>query len=87
MEDTKKVKEKLSYEELENYVMQLQEALMNTKSRLTSINLTSMRLDFLFKVLDKETLFPIQFIDNCIAEIIEILDVKKEDKEDKETEE
>ena len=76
---------KPSYEQLEQGFIQLQQRLMQTEARLRAINLTAMRLDYLFKVLDRATYFPEKFIADSSAEIVDLLEVKKPDTESQTT--
>lgn len=73
---------KLSYEELENYLHQLSEQSRVLMQRLQEANMTNMfkRLDYLFKVLELENveLFPEDFIQECIDEIISSIRIPKE---------
>lgn len=73
---------KLSYEELENYLHQLSEQSRVLMQRLQEANMTNMfkRLDYLFKVLELENveLFPEDFVQECIDEIISSIRIPKE---------
>lgn len=82
MEENKEAMEnKLSYEQLEMVAAQLQQRAMQAEARLGSINLTTMRLDYLFKVLDHSTHFCDSFVKDCGAEIVDLLEVKKPEQE------
>ena len=80
MEEKNKTTEKLTYEQLEQIALQLQNKAMQAESRLNAVNLAAMRLEYLFKVLDKASLFPKKFIDECVSEIVDRLEVKKDSK-------
>lgn len=73
---------KLSYEELENYLHQLSEQSRVLMQRLQEANMTNMfkRLDYLFKILELENveLFPEDFVQECIDEIISSIRIPKE---------
>ena len=65
---------KPSYEQLEQGFIQLQQRLMQTEARLGAINLTAMRLDYLFKVLEVAPKLPVdvlnpEFVTQCAKEI------------------
>lgn len=78
MEENKETTtEKLSYEELEQIAIQMQNRAMQAEARLASFNLAAMRLEYLFKVLDKAPLFPQSFVDDCVTEVVNRLEVKK----------
>lgn len=80
MEETTKAPEtnKLSYDQLEQVAIQLQNRAMEAEAKLNSINMTTIRLDYLFKVIDKPLQFPVEFVDKCTKEIINILEIKEE---------
>ena len=85
MEENKTTTEnnKPSYEQLEKIALQLNQRALQAEARLGTINLTTMRLEYLFKILDRAKFFPDQFVDDCVAEIVDLLEVKKEkEKED-----
>lgn len=72
---------KLSYEELTNVAVQMQQRAMEAEQKLKSIDLTGMRLHYLFKVI-KHTdkgVFTQEFVEKCAKEIEDILTVKEED--------
>lgn len=82
MEENKEVMEdKLSYEQLEMVAAQLQKRAMQAEARLSSVNLTTMRLDYLFRVLNYSTHFSEDFIKDCVAEIVDILKVENPEQE------
>lgn len=84
MEESKTTTEnnKLSYEQLEQIAIQLQQRALQAEARLGAINLTSMRLEYLFKILDKASFFPEDFVTNCTDEIVDLLETKKEEDEE-----
>lgn len=77
MEEKNETTEKLTYEQLEQIALQLQNRAMQAEARFNAINLAAMRLDYLFRILDKAPLFPKEFVDECVAEVIDRLEVKK----------
>lgn len=81
MEENNTTNNKLSYEQLEMVAAQLQQRAMQAEARLSSINLTTMRLDYLFRVLDRASHFPEKFVEDSAAEIVDLLEVKKPDTE------
>lgn len=80
MEEQKNNQEKLSYEKLEEVAVQLQQRCVMLESKLRSIDLMSIRLKYLFKVLDAKSSFSLEFINKCSDEIEEILTVEEESK-------
>ena len=80
MEENKATTEnnKLSYEQLEQVALQLQQRAMQAEAKLGSINMTTLRLEYLFRVTDRANIFPSEFVAKCAAEIIELLEVKEE---------
>lgn len=83
MEENKTTTEnnKPSYEQLEQIALQLQQKALQAEARLRAINLTTMRLEYLFKVLDRAKFFPDQFVNDCSTEIVDFLEVKESDTE------
>lgn len=73
-----KTEEKLTYEQLEKIAIQMQNRAINAERRLESINMASLRLEYLFKTLSLASMFPKEFIDKCVSEVVQILDVKEE---------
>lgn len=89
MENTgRPVKEKLTYEELENVCHQLSEQSRTLYQRLQDANLTNMfkRLDYLFAVISEKDAFPEDFVKKCTEEIISSMTVPEEDKANKKEE-
>ncbi len=76
MEEKKETAEKLSYEQLENAAMQLQQRLMLAENKLRSIDFASVRLTWLFKVLKNKESFPVEFVNKCSSEIEELLTIE-----------
>lgn len=80
MEEQKNNQEKLSYEKLEEVAVQLQQRCVMLENKLRSIDLMSIRLKYLFKVLDVKSSFSEVFVNKCSNEIEEILTVEEESK-------
>lgn len=81
MEENKEIKKKLTYEELENAAHQLSEQSRQLYRRLQEAEISNLfkRLDYLFKVLDFETFFPRDFVENSVKEIVDIMTIPKEE--------
>lgn len=83
MEETKKQEamnnSKPSYEQLEQIAQVLQQKYLQAENNIRAINMTSIRLDYLFKVLDKAQYFSEEFINKCAKEIEDIVDIKEEE--------
>lgn len=79
--NTKTENNKLSYEQLERVAAQLQQRVVQAEARLNSINVSAIRLEYLFRVLDRASHFPEKFVEDCAAEIVDLLEVKKPDTE------
>lgn len=77
MEETKETSHKLTYEQLNQAAIQLQQRLMMVESRLRSIDLTSMRLTWLFKVLENKESFTPEFISKCAEEVESLLTLEE----------
>jgi hypothetical protein len=76
MENTKtEVREKPTYEQLENYVDQLAYQNMNLNKRVSELSDIVMlkRMDYLFKVIENKDSFTDSFIQICSNEIVEAL--------------
>lgn len=73
MEEKKEESTKLTYEQLEKIALQLQQKLAVAESKLNSIDYVSMRLTWLFKVVDSKAMFSGDFYDKCVKEIEELL--------------
>lgn len=84
MEEIKNVENKLSYEELEraaNELMMQNQQLYNELQKLNMVNAFK-RLDYLFKVIEFNTVFDTKFVDNCRDEIMDIIVIKDTDKKE-----
>lgn len=75
MEETKTPKP--TYEQLEKVVSQFQQKVVILENKLRSIDFASMRLTWLFKVLENETVFPIEFVNKCTEEVKSILTIEE----------
>lgn len=73
--DTKATK--LTYEQLEQAAMQLQQRLMMAETRLKSIDFATMRLTWLFKVIENKSSFSAEYVDKCSKEIESILTIEE----------
>ena len=73
-------KEKLSYEQLEEVARQMEGQLRQVYATLQDVNMNNLfkRLDFLFKVLETEHMFPLAFVQKCADEIKSILTIPEE---------
>ena len=84
MEETKNVESKLSYEELEraaNELMMQNQHLYNELQKLNMVNAFK-RLDYLFKVIEFNTVFDTEFVNTCRDEIMDIIVIKDTDKKE-----
>ena len=63
--------EKLSYEQLENVAAELQKRCATLLGELQNANMFNMfkRLDYLFKVVENNTRFSVEFARKCVEEI------------------
>lgn len=90
MEETKETKEtkepKLSYEQLEQAAMQLQQRLVMAESKLRGIDFATMRLTWLFKVLENKELLSPAFVEKAAKEIENLLTLDEETDEETEVE-
>lgn len=77
MEETKETSPKLTYEQLEQAAMQLQQRLMMVESRLRSIDFASTRLTWLFRVLENKESFTTEFVSKCTEEIENLLTIEE----------
>lgn len=73
--DTKATK--LTYEQLEQAAMQLQQRLMMVENKLRSIDFAAMRLTWLFKVLENKSSFSAEYVNKCAKEVEEILTIEE----------
>lgn len=77
---------KLSYEQLAQVANTLQQRCIQAETKLSAINYTAIRLDYLFKVLNfkvlnREDLFPKDFTEHCVKEVIELLKIDEPEEE------
>lgn len=81
---------KLSYEELEKVAVQLQQQYLQLKQKMEALDATSIRLSFLFRVMDHVEAYPETFIMKVAQEIQDIITLPQEEEpkeeEPKETE-
>lgn len=84
MEETKNVEKKLSYDELENAANELLMQNQQMYNELQKANMANVfkRLDYLFKVVEFNTSFNIEFVNSCVAEIEEMMTIKDTDKKE-----
>lgn len=68
---------KLTYEQLEQAAMQLQQRLMMAENKLRSIDFAAMRLTWLFKVLENKSSFSAEYVNKCAKEVEEILTIEE----------
>lgn len=79
MEETKEMTPaKPTYEQLEQVALQLQQRLMMVENKLKTIDFASMRLTWLFRVLDKTDYFTLEFVEKCAKEIEALLTIDEE---------
>ena len=81
MEEKNETTEKLTYEQLEQIALQMQNRAMQAEMKLSSINFAAMRIEYLFKVLNNSSHFCEDFVNSCAAEIIDLLEKKEKPKE------
>lgn len=94
MEDNKKetketqVREKMSYEQLENVARQLHEQLQRAGQEIQRLNMGNVfqRLNYLFKVTKYSDKFSKEFVDKCVDEIESLLTIPEEEEAGVETE-
>lgn len=77
MEEKEKTETKLTYEQLENAAMQLQQRLIIAENKIRNIDFTAMRLNWLFKVLENKYSFEDKFLNKCSKEIEDILTLEE----------
>lgn len=75
MEEKETKQTKLTYEQLEQAALALQQREMQLEAHINSVNYTAMRLDYLFKVVKYSTEFDTDFLNYCTREIEKILRV------------
>jgi hypothetical protein len=85
MEEQKKEQEKLSYEKLEEAAVQLQQRCVMLENKLRSIDMVSVRLNYLLRVVEIKGVFSEDFVAKCSKEIEDLLTL--EEPEDTKSEE
>jgi hypothetical protein len=85
MEEQKKEQEKLSYEKLEEAAVQLQQRCVMLENKLRSIDMISVRLNYLLRVVEIKGVFSEDFVAKCSKEIEDLLTL--EEPEDTKSEE
>lgn len=75
MEENKK--KELSYEELKEVAVQLQKRCAFAEQKLRSFDMVSIRLNYLFKVLEVKDVFEYEFIEKCAKEVEELLTIEE----------
>ena len=81
MEETNvNVEKKLSYEELEKAANELLMQNQQLYTELQKANMSNVfkRLDYLFKVVEFNTVFDTEFVNNCTAEIKDMMTIKED---------
>lgn len=71
-------KNKLSYEKLEAVAVQFQNKSANLEMQLKSINMTTLRLNYLFKVVENKDAFNTEFVVKCTTEIEDLLTIEED---------
>lgn len=66
-------REKPSYEQLKNWLDQVVSQRNQVAERLNQVTDVLNKLPWLFKVLDNKEIFPPEFVNNCVEEIMFIL--------------
>lgn len=82
MEEKDTKASKLTYEQLEQAAMQLQQRLMMAENKLRSLDFASMRLTWLFKVIENKSSFSVEYVNKCAKEIEDILTIEEPTPED-----
>ena len=78
MEEKKSTNEKLSYEELEQAALALQKRCIELERAISSFEVQGMRLEGLFRIIEHKELYPVEFVDSCIAELQEAFKFNKD---------
>lgn len=80
------VNEKPTYEQLQNYVEQLAAQNMSLRKRMAEIDEVSFfkMLEYSFKVIENKEVFPKEFLDKCISNIVEAMTPTAENTENTE---
>lgn len=68
----------MTYEQLEQVARQLQQRVMAAEGRLMSIDLTSIRLNWLFKVIEHKEFFKEDYVSKCVTEIEDLLTTEED---------
>lgn len=71
-------KKQLTGEQIKQIIAQLQEEVKTLKGKLNAIDMTALRLNYLFKVVDLREAFGEEFVASATAEIQDILTVPSE---------
>lgn len=71
-------KNKLSYEKLEAVAVQFQNKSANLEMQLKSINMTTLRLNYLFKIVENKDAFNTEFVVKCTTEIEDLLTIEED---------
>lgn len=77
MEEQKKEQEKLSYEKLEETAIQLQQRCVMLENKLRTIDMVSVRLNYLLRVVEIKGIFSEEFIAKCGKEIEDLLTLEE----------
>lgn len=77
--------EKLTYEQLENVAAELQKRCATLYNELQNANMFNVfkRLDYLFKVVESKEVFPTDFVENCVTEVMSLMTPPETPCEDK----
>lgn len=83
---TAEVREKPTYEQLQNYVDQLAAQNMSLRKRIAEIDEVSFfrMLEYSFKVIENKEVFPEEFLARCISNIVEAMTPTAENTENTE---
>lgn len=84
MENKQKIDtKKLSYEDLSNVCAQLEDKCRELAHQNFQLQQSQalIRLDFLFKVVEKKDCFSAEFVKKCAAEIVDLITIKEENKD------
>lgn len=83
---TTEVREKPTYEQLQNYVEQLAAQNMSLRKRIAETDEISFfrMLEYSFKVIENKEVFPKEFLNKCISNIVEAMTPTAENTENTE---
>ena len=83
---TAEVREKPTYEQLQNYVDQLAAQNMSLRKRIAETDEISFfrMLEYSFKVIENKEVFPEEFLSRCISNIVEAMTPTAENTENTE---